>query len=336
MRMSVVLFFVLSALLTEKSVAAVCSNASGSPTQVSYDLTSTLTKDQNQPGQGTQLVKSQDVNIQAVCPSGSSSDNSTYRSYVTNFPVVDTDGSWQYLRLDPDYIEGAMKIHDSFAGDFYPPVKYTHMGVDSNVNQGKPFNVRDSNLIFKIRIVKSFIGTVTIPQQVMFNVYVTTHSGDPLSTVVYQITYSGTITVPQSCEINAGQTVLVDFGTLYSGDFKNAGQKPDDAPVKTFNVPIQCNGSINYPANLTLRVQATADAHFTQAVASDNADVGVVIADPGGKVLTPNDLNSNIPFTTDAAGKANVSLQAYPISTTGKSPAEGVFTALAFLRVDFA
>jgi len=336
MRTSVVFFFLLSVSVTGNSVAAVCSNANGTPTQVSYDLTSTLTKDQNQPGQGTQLVKSQDVNIQAVCPKGSSSNNRTYRSYVTTFPVADTDGSWQYLRLDPDYIEGAMKIHDSYAGDFYPPAKYIQMGTDTNVNQGKPFNVHDSNLIFKIRIVKSFIGTVTIPQQTMFNVYVTTNSGDPLSTVVYQIAYSGTITVPQSCEVNAGQTVLVDFGTLYSGDFKNAGQKPDDAPVKTFNVPIQCNGSINYPANLTLRVQATPDSHFNQAVASDNTDVGVVVADQSGKILTPNDLNSNIPFTTDASGKANISLQAYPISTTGKSPAEGLFTALAFLRVDFA
>ncbi|MDI5829295.1 fimbrial protein, partial [Salmonella enterica subsp. enterica serovar Kentucky] len=34
-------------------------------------------------------------------------------------------------------------------------------------------------------------------------------------------------------------------------------------------------------------------------------------------------------------GRANITLQAYPVSTTGETPAEGAFTALASLRVDF-
>ncbi|MDI5829355.1 hypothetical protein MJN51_30530, partial [Salmonella enterica subsp. enterica serovar Kentucky] len=35
------------------------------------------------------------------------------------------------------------------------------------------------------------------------------------------------------------------------------------------------------------------------------------------------------------SGRANITLQAYPVSTTGETPAEGAFTALASLRVDF-
>lgn len=47
----------------------------------------------------------------------------------------------------------------------------------------------------------------------MFRVYVTTTSTDPLTTPVYTISYSGTIQVPQSCEINAGNVVEFDFET---------------------------------------------------------------------------------------------------------------------------
>lgn len=325
----------LALFFTGPVFAATCSNSNGSASQVNYDLSTTLTQEQNEPGKSTQMVKDQEVNVQAVCPAYSSPDSSTYRSYVTNYPVAETDGGWQYLKLDPDYLEGAMKIHDSYAGDFYPPVSYVHMGADENVNDGKPFTIHDSNLIFQIKIMKSFIGTVVIPQQTMFNVYVTTGANDPLTSAVYQISYNGTITVPQSCEINAGQTVVVNFGSLYSGDFKTAGQRPKDIPNKTFHVPIKCNGSINYPANLTLRLQATTDSHISRAIATNNRDVGVMVEKADGSVLIPNDVSSKVPFTTDANGHANVALQAYTISTTGRTPAEGPFTALANLRIDF-
>ncbi len=77
----------------------------------------------------------------------------------------------------------------------------------------------------------------------MFNVYVTTAAGDPLTEVVYSIFYSGTVTVPQSCEINAGQTILVNFGALYSGNFSHAGQKP----VGGTSEKIQRTGKVQRP-----------------------------------------------------------------------------------------
>ena len=140
--------------------------------------------------------------------------------------------------------------------------------------------------------------------------------------------------MPQSCEINAGQTILVDFGSLYSGGFNRAGAKPVSVRNKKFRVPVKCSG-VNSQVNLSLRLIATADTHLNQAIASDNPDVGVVVETNDGAVLTPNDASSVVPFVTDDAGKANIALQAYPVSTTGEIPAEGVFTALANLRVDF-
>ena len=80
----------------------------------------------------------------------------------------------------------------------------------------------------------------------------------------------------------------------------------------------------------------TSDPRYPEALASDNPDIAVVVTSEQDNILKPNVFSSSAPFTTDEAGKANVTLKAYPISTTGNSPELGVFTALALLRVDFA
>ncbi|HHZ4924565.1 TPA: fimbrial protein, partial [Salmonella enterica] len=120
----------------------------------------------------------------------------------------------------------------------------------------------------------------------------------------------------------------------YSGNFNHAGQKPEGVRAKKFSVPVKCSG-LDSQVNLTMRLIATPDSHVPQAIASDNADVGVVVETDEGNALIPNDAQSVAPFITDSAGRANITLQAYPVSTTGETPAEGAFTALASLRVDF-
>lgn len=334
--MKIPLLFALltGSVVSQYAFADVCKNVNGVPSSVNYDLTTTLTAEQNQAGKTVQLEKSQKVNVQAVCPASAATYSQTYRSYVSQYPVVETSGNWKYVKLDPDYLEGGMRIVDSAAGDIYPPVNNIPMGHDEKVKAGQPFYVRNSNLEFQLKIIKPFIGTVNISPKTMFNVNVTTAVGDPLTDVVYSILYSGTVTVPQSCEINAGQTILVNFGALYSGNFSHAGQKPVGVSAKKFSVPVKCSG-LDSPVNLTMRLIATPDSHFPQAIASDNADVGVVVETDEGNALIPNDVQSVAPFITDSAGRANITLQAYPMSTTGETPAEGAFTALASLRVDF-
>ncbi|NIG44619.1 fimbrial protein [Enterobacter sp. Acro-832] len=334
------IFILLLSLVTSaKSLAVICHNFSNSITVVNYDLTTTLTKEENQQGKAVELIKSQDVGVEAICALHPDGDSRTYRSYRSPFPVIFTEDQWKYMSLDPTYIAGAMRITDSDIGDYYPPGDYIHMGKDWRVDQedlNEPFPVYDSNLVFRIKIVKPFIGTVIIPNKVMFNVYVTTTNTDPLNTIVYQITYNGAVTVPQNCVINAGQVITVDLGKLNSSSFTTVGEKPYNAPVKTFNVPVECNADVISPAHLTLRLVATADTHVSQALATDNKDVGVVVTNENGTVMIPNDTSSVADFITDDKGHADVTLKTYPISTTGNAPAEGVFTALACLRIDFA
>ncbi len=244
------------AMLSTPAWATVCRNEKGVPTDVFYDLTDTFTSANNQVGQVVTLSqKSGWVGVNAVCPSGTTG-TTTKRSYVTSFPIVSTENNFKYLKLN-DYLNGAMQITDSSAGTFYPPANYIQMGTHPNVPKQKPFPVQDSNLVFRLKVTKRFINMVVIPKQTMFTVYVTTNSGDALSTPVYTISYSGTINVPQTCEINAGTVVQFDFGDIGASLFSQAGagNRPASVPAQQKTVAIKCT-NVESQAYLSMRIEA--------------------------------------------------------------------------------
>ena len=226
-----------------------------------------------------------------------------------------------------------MSITDSSAGLFYPPRNYIRMGTHPNVPKQQPFGVMDSKLVFKLKVIRSFINMVPIPRQTMFRVYVTTSTGDALSTPVYTISYSGKVEVPQNCEVNAGQMssliwrywrIVVQQG--------GAGNRPEGINPQTKTVAIKCT-NVAAQAYLTMRVEA--EKASGQMMVSDNPDLGFIVADKTGRPLTPNNLSSTIPFQLDDNAVANVSIRTWPVSVTGNKPTEGPFTARGYLRVDY-
>ena len=141
------------------------------------------------------------------------------------------------------------------------------------------------------------------------------------------------ITVPQTCVINAGQIVTVDFGNVSTGAFNSAGARASGVAPIARNLGIKCS-NIDAYANLSLRVQA--DNVAGNALVSTNKDVGFVITDASDRPLTPNDFSSVLPFKLDGATSANVTIKVYPVSVTGARPAEGPVTSQGYLRIDFA
>ncbi|MEW7314305.1 type 1 fimbria D-mannose specific adhesin FimH [Buttiauxella gaviniae] len=313
--------------------ATVCKNSNGVPTEVFYDLSDVFTSANNNVGQIVTLAqKSGWVGVNATCPAGTTG-NSTMRSYVSALPVQETIGGYQYMRIN-DYLEGAMSITDSFAGQFFPPKNYIQMGLHENVSRQQPFTVEDSQLIFKLKVMRRFINMVPIPKQTMFTVYVTTHNTDPLTTPVYTISYSGKIEVPQSCEINAGQIVEFDFGDIGAALFSQAGagNRPQGVTPQSKTVAIKCT-NVAAQAYLTLRLEG--EKVSGNMMVSDNNDLGFILSDSSGLPLTPNNLSSKIPFRLDDAAQAQVGIRAWPVSVTGNKPAEGPFVARGYLRVDY-
>jgi type 1 fimbria pilin len=191
---------------------------------------------------------------------------------------------------------------------------------------------------FALRIKKPFIGTVNlgvIPVSELYSCLSDVGQCPTSGVAPVQYKITGTVVVPQNCSINAGTQVVVDMGNFYSGDFSTVGKKPERYTPKTFTIPIKCN-DISASANLTLRIQGTASAGVPSALQSDNSDVGVVITDDSGTPLIPNDTSRFIPFTLNDGYESNITLHAYPVGTTGNTPALGQFTTLAYLRVDFS
>lgn len=333
--MKLLLFFAGIVLLacTSPAMATVCVNSRGVATDISYDLTNVFTTANNAVGNIVTLSeKSGYVGVSAICPVGTTG-YTTKRSYVTALPVRETIDGFQYLTLN-DYLEGAMSITDDAAGQFFPPANYVQMGGDANVPVHNAFGVKDSHLIFRLKVTRRFINMVNIPKQTMFTVYVTTTSADPLTTPVYTISYSGQVNVPQTCELNVGQIVEFDFGNINAALFSQAGagNMPAGVNKQSKTVAIKCT-NVESQAYLSLRIEA--EKSSGNMMVSDNPDLGFVIADSNNVPLMPGNIASKINFRLDDNAAALVNITAWPVSVTGNKPSEGPFTARGYLRVDY-
>ncbi|WP_455424519.1 fimbrial protein [Dryocola sp. LX212] len=274
------------------------------------------------------------------CGCSAGSEHAYFWVFTARMLIPDSGDGWYSVN---DYLDIKQRI--SVSGQL-KDVPFTNLngGVASDDNHVCGYDQTMANTAtgnsgnFALRIKKPFIGTVNLGVIPVSELY-SCLSNDGLcptsgvAPVQYKIT--GTVVVPQNCSINAGTQVVVDMGKFYSGDFSTIGQKPERYTPKTFTIPIKCN-DISASANLTLRIQGTASAGVPSALQSDNSDVGVVITDDSGTPLIPNDTGSVIPFTLNDGYESNITLHAYPVGTTGNTPALGQFTTLAYLRVDFS
>lgn len=319
--------------LSVQTHAVICWNSKGQGVvdEVFYDLSNAFSSTNNTTGSIVQLTKNFDSSVYGICPVHTSTDNRTRRSYVTSLPIVEQISGYKYLRIN-DYLLGAMQITDTAAGVFYPPENYVHMGSHPNVNVGKAFEIKDRNFIFRLKVTRPFVDFITIPKKTMFTVYVTTEIGEPLNIPIYTISYSGSVTVPQSCDIGVGDVLEIDFGKISANAFSQAGigNKPIGTNVQTRTLAIQCK-NIDAQATLTLRLQA--EQANNDIMQSDNPDIGFKVSDQAGNVLIPNAMNSIIPFRLE--NPSNITIKAWPVSTTGNIPQVGPFRARGYLRVDF-
>lgn len=189
-----------------------------------------------------------------------------------------------------------------------------------------------SDGILSLYVRKAFVGGTVIIDQKLIDIYAsrtTTYGPNPLASIYM----AGTITAPQKCVINAGQMVTVDFGNIPASHFATKGQAPTGYTPKTISTAIKCTNVDAY-ANLTVRFQADTSPSYSSAIKTNNPDVGVIMTDANGKLTQPN--SGLIPFKLDSKAEATVTFKATPVSTTGKAPGLGKFTAQAYIRVDFA
>lgn len=254
-------------------------------------------------------------------------------------------GGYNYYDVPGNnYLQVGATIYTSIDDTWHPvpfgPVSNDTSGAGQTYYCNQNFDLRTggnhtgSLLKVSLRIKQSFVGTSTISPVIIASTYWTlgdggqTSHGPQAATNIY---ISGSITVPQTCTINAGKIIPVDFGQIMAGEFKQKGALVDSAK-KTVIVPIKCS-NIDASANLTLRLQAIPSQDDNDAIQTSNPDVGIVVEDVLGRTIRPN--VGLIPFNLDDSLQAKPILYLTPVSTTGVSPAGGDFHALAYIRVDF-
>ncbi|HHN4452929.1 TPA: fimbrial protein [Klebsiella michiganensis] len=271
-------------------------------------------------------------------PSDTTTELPVYFTSTSNLPLGHNDGEKQYFIVN-DYLEVSSDVYISGYKNAYVNTPFSSVSNELpkicsyHVDGTQEFVGTGAKGKLSLYIKKAFVGTVNINTVKVLDLYASTDSTSYGGTPVSSVFISGQVIVPQTCSVNAGQIVTVDFGSFMSGEFKNKGQMPAGYTPKTITVPIKCNG-MDANASLTLRFQAEASTDEPAAIKTSNDDVGVQITDDSGKVIEPN--SGLIPFQLDDNLQATVTFHAAPISTTGNAPAEGTFSATAYIRVDFA
>ncbi|WP_213793652.1 fimbrial protein [Klebsiella aerogenes] len=249
----------------------------------------------------------------------------------------------KYFYKATDYLEIATSVFIAATIQQYIPAPFTNYSNRASDGSGCAGGTLDqlgtgNKGKIDIRFIKPFIGESYFNNIPILDIYVNKSGTAPLTTPYLRVNLTGSIVVPQYCEVQPGTTLELDLGQITQSSFVQGGvgNKPSGYINRPLTVQVTCAGGVQADALLNVRLEGVAATNYTQALASDNPDIGIVITKPDGStILKPNDLNSSIPIQLQNS-QGNVLIQAYPISLTGQTPAVGTFTSLANLRFDFS
>lgn len=303
--------------------------------------TITLKTGQNVAGQAFPANASADINNQEFythCRPGTSlkGDRATvYTDALYPSPVVLTKDGWNYIQAN-DYFLAAMKFTANRTQHRALPFNRANIG--NTTEQCGDTQRHGGKTSYEIQLIirKPFIGYnyFRIP---IAKIY----TGDGAGTAIaegagQEVILSGTVLVPESCQINVANNITIDFGKISKNAFvqAGAGNKPAGVNEKTEQLAIKCDNLANTSALLTLRL-ITKNAMGDTMISSDPA-IGFKVANAAdGKILVPNDSTSKIPFQYVSPNPTNIALKFWPVSVTGLPPTLGKFNAEGYLRVDY-
>lgn len=249
-----------------------------------------------------------------------------------NVPPLGTDSTLRTFQRIDDYFSVAIQVKGP-CGIQYAPYNTRALSINT-CQPGKTSGVASSRVFNTyIRLDRPLVGGTYAKKIFVGKQGWCAGAGCQSPTFIAANVYLNyNITVPQNCVINAGEVVSVDFGNIPSTAFKVPGQIAERVTPVTRQLTMQCT-NIEPFRNMSVRVQANSVSG--NAIVSDNKDVGFVLGDSNRRELTPNQPTSTIPFTLSGSNTAFVPVTIWPVSVTGKTPAEGRVSAIGLLRVDF-
>lgn len=267
------------------------------------------------------------------------------KAYVTAIPLlkeldytgVDSEGDALSYYVLNDFLSVASKVYIGGWVEKHKPVPFYNI---SNENSGDPISCGGEKNTFtsgakgqiNLRFRRPFVGVQVIPPTRLLEVYLSSTSGVSSPTPVSYVMMSGTVTVPQNCEISP-QPVVINFGDIMSTDFKRKGEMPKNFTPHQRDLTVACR-NISDGVKVSLSFQGEADPNDSSALKSTNKDIAVKIEDSSSNsVISPN--NGRLPVVmdyTDQTGKTGINV--YPINTSNEMPEVGVFNSTATIRVE--
>ncbi|EMD9037665.1 fimbrial protein [Salmonella enterica] len=204
-----------------------------------------------------------------------------------------------------------------------------------------PVNI-GANTTFTLYVTKPFLGSMTIPKTdiaVIKGAWIdgmgSPSTGDFHDLV--RLSIQGNLTAPQSCKINQGDVIKVNFGFINGQKFTTRNAMPDGFTPVDFDITYDCGDTSTIKNTLQMRIDGTTgvvDQYnlVARRRSSDNVpDVGIRIENLGGGV-------ANIPFQNgilpvDASGHGTVNMRAWPVNLVGGELETGKFHGTATITV---
>ncbi|HGU9816917.1 TPA: fimbrial protein [Enterobacter chuandaensis] len=313
-----------------------------------------------------------DLEANCTCPGNLFSSSTVYETTFAGSPLNPGTHGYGYLtdKIDAD-ITGYTDAINSPDGNFLTPVTIDEyptsrgnmnsiMGNTSAKTEGeasvcssetRPADSATVKRKFRWNVVavllhvkKPILGEEVIPPMIIAQNYACLYIGsgascDPTQAEqVSDIWFSGTLSAPLSCTINAGSTIEVEFGSLVSKQFVSKGQPPGGYALKNVDIAYHCDDNAvgnTDRIKLTLTAdQGVADSS-TPYIAKllERDDLGVRVYDENNQNVALDGTYA-FPVTMDEQGNGVIKIQAAPVSTTDTTPEPGRFEGNVTVKMD--
>ncbi|QMD48584.1 fimbrial protein [Citrobacter freundii] len=277
------------------------------------------------------------------CDCNSAAMDSGSWVFTTTTPLTSSGNNWFQLN---DFLD--IKLRVTIRGEQLTEIPFDGISTVSDSRKdlctpgglhlsGTAPSGHSGNIAIKIR--KPIIGTLTIPQTLVAELWECYHtpssgvcSASGPSILKYYV--SGTISAPEECVL-AGNILSVSVGIYNKNAFKIKGQSANNPSYKTQTTfTLKCSSGVEATANLKLSLSATPDPDYPAAIKSNMEGIGFVIYDDKLNPVSP--AGGLFPVVVLSDHQASVSFYADTISTTGIPPTTGgEASSTGYIRVDY-
>ncbi len=190
-----------------------------------------------------------------------------------------------------------------------------------------------------LMIDKPFIGESVIPKTKLLEILGTLEQASSTgATPLANVWMSGSVIVPQSCELAPGQVTTIDFGNLNPWEVAEPGETPQRTVSRTFKV--QCR-NISEMVAINLTLEGAPHVVQTNALAVNGRSDLAIILKNNGRIVPPLREFATpkpehlIPLTfNQPEQKGEFDLEAYPIKAE-KYLDPGEFKSQVTLKFEF-